>query len=598
MMFFILPYKVNAVTYQETNQSTFQYNINNFKLDGDYIIINGWGTTDRHQDLTGDDTHEFSLVLTDKSNNESKVYIATLKYADKTRLMRASEAVNHCSGYFNNGNCHYKYTYAGFEFKIPLSDLNADTEYDIKLRIYEKKVNRGYQESIYVLGIDDSYEKNGMRYQLYSDISKTNVTLTDSSLFVRSGPGQNYSIKSSNKSCSGNGKTLFWYPNGYFSHIIGASQTNPGSVDSELWVNMQYDLGGCVYGKARAVNGTSNNGWAPWVYMLGGGDPAVIKVTSLTTISIDELRAYTAEANTKTKALLTLTSTKNQNITIKVYHNNNLVYNKVHNISGTKSFKIDYTIPNKGTLKVEVIDEHFTQSISSNIYVSSKKEYKLDLSNKSGVILVDNPILVVTDKNRNVTEYKEKIQLSAIPYEIDLSQGRGISGVTSAISYWYPLEEFSLNSDYSVYALYPSQENTMNYEIVDGKVKVNLLKDDVVRSSDHDISYFYHPNILLSLIQGHLYTDADNEYTYYNGGGIWYPAWNDELGTYDYEYVGTNLGINKITIKRDLVYSITTTMFGVETGKFTIKRVKNPDNPNVIYKRTFTYDELKEYAGD
>ena len=214
------------------------------------------------------------------------------------------------------------------------------------------------------------------------------------------------------------------------------------------------------------------------------------------------------------------------------------------------------------------------------------------------MILVDNPILVVTDKNRNVTEYKEKIQLSAIPYEIDLSQGRGISGVTSAISYWYPLEEFSLNSDYSVYALYPSQENTMNYEIVDGKVKVNLLKDDVVRSSDHDISYFYHPNILLSLIQGHLYTDADNEYTYYNGGGIWYPAWNDELGTYDYEYVGTNLGINKITIKRDLVYSITTTMFGVETGKFTIKRVKNPDNPNVIYKRTFTYDELKEYAGD
>ena len=589
MMFFILPYKVNAVTYQETNQSTFQYNINNFKLEGDYIIINGWGTTDRHQDLTGDDTHEFSLVLTDKSNNESKTYIATLKYADKTRLMRASEAVNHCSGYFNYGVCHYTYTYAGFEFKIPLSDLNSDTEYDIKLRIYEKKVNRGYQESIYVLGIDDSYEKNGLRYQLYSDISKTNVTLTDSSLFVRSGPGQNYSIKSSNKSCSGNGKTLFWYPQGYFSHIIGASQTKPGSVDSELWVNMQYDLGGCVYGKARAVNGTSNNGWAPWVYMLGGSDPAVIKVTSLRTISIDELRAYTAEANTKTKALLTLTSTKNQNITIKAYHNNNLVYNKVHNISGTKSFKIDYTIPNKGTLKVEVIDEHFTQNISSNIYVSSKKEYKL---------LVENPILVVTDKNRNVTEYKEKIQLSAIPYEIDLSQGRGISGVTSAISYWYPLEEFSLNSDYSVYALYPSQENTMNYEIVDGKVKVNLLKDDVVRSTDHDVSYFYHPNILLSLIQGHLYTDADNEYTYYNGGGIWYPAWNDELGTYDYEYVGTNLGINKITIKRDLVYSITTTMFGVETGKFTIKRVKNPDNPNIIYKRTFTYDELKEYAGD
>ena len=82
--------------------------------------------------------------------------------------------------------------------------------------------------------------------------------------------------------------------------------------------------------------------------------------------------------------------------------------------------------------------------------------------------------MVLTNKNGKVTEYKEKIQLSAVPYEIDISQGRGLSGITSAISYWYPLEEFTLNSDYNVYALYPSSEKTQNYELVDGKVKVNL----------------------------------------------------------------------------------------------------------------------------
>ena len=36
----------------------------------------------------------------------------------------------------------------------------------------------------------------------------------------------------------------------------------------------------------------------------------------------------------------------------------------------------------------------------------------------------------------------------------------------------------------------------------------------------------------------------------------------------------------KITIKRNLSYSITSTMFGNETGKFYIKRVENPTNLN------------------
>ena len=100
---------------------------------------------------------------------------------------------------------------------------------------------------------------------------------------------------------------------------------------------------------------------------------------------------------------------------------------------------------------------------------------------------------------------------------------------------------------------------------------------------------------MLSVIQGNLFNESSDGYSYYNGGGIWYPSWNDELGKYEYEYVGTNLGINKITIKRDLSYTITSTMFGINAGKFIIKRVNTPNNLNVIYKKTFTYDELKSF---
>ena len=591
-----MPQEIGALTYEETTQNDFFYNISNFYLKDDDIIINGWGATGKHQHLTGEDTHEYSIELKNKSNGKIKVFTAKLLDIDKTKLLKATQETRLCTEYFSNEDCYYNNTKVGFEFTIPISELDVNAEYDIKLRIFEKQVNKGYQLSIYALGIDDSYKYNGVRYQLYSDVSKTNVTLLSRYLFVRSGPGQNYSVKTSNISCSVSGNALYWDKYGFFSNIIDAEQNNPGHADSELWVNMKYDLGACDNGKARAVNGTSDSGWGAWIYMIGGGTPATIKTTALNTITIDELRAYTAKKNTNTKALLTLTSTKNQNITIKAYHNNNLVYNKNHNISGTKTFEIKYNIPNDATLKIDVIDEYKKTSISSKIYVASEKTYIVDKTNQSGIITVDTPILVVTDRNGKSTEYKEKIQLSAIPYEIDISQGRGIKGITSAVSYWYPLEEFSLNSDYSVYALYPSQEETLSYEVIDGKVKVDLKKDNVERNNNYDISYFYHPNILLSLIDGKLYADELEGYDYYNGGGIWYPSWNDKIGTYDYQYVGTNLGVNKITIKRDLSYSITSTMFGKENSKFYIKRVDNPTNLNVIFKKKFSYSELIDYV--
>ena len=589
----LLPNNALAITYEDTTQEVLNYNINNFYSDGNNIIINGWAITDRHQDLTGDNTHEFSLTLT--NNNITKVYVGTLKDVDKTRLMRTTEQVNHCTTYYNNGNCHYEYTKVGFEFKIPLSDLSADKEYALKLRIYEKLVKKGYQLSFYALGIDDTFDKNGIRYQLYSDIHKTNITVIATLLFVKSGPGTTYSAKTSNISCSGI-KTLYWKPNGFFNNIIGASQTSVGSIDSELWLNVKYDYGTCIGGRARAINGTTYDGWLPWIYVVGGGTPAVIKTTSLNTVSIDEIKTYTAPKNTKTKVLTTITSTINQDITIKGYHNNKLVYNKVHNINGTKSFELNYVIPNDGTFKIEVISKYNTINKQSKIYVSSEKTYELDKNSSNEIITIDTPIMVLTNKNGKVTEYKEKIQLSAVPYEIDISQGRGLSGITSAISYWYPLEEFTLNSDYNVYALYPSSEKTQNYELVDGKVKVNLKKESIERKNSYDISYFHHPNILLSVIKGNLYNEALEGNIYYNGGGIWYPAWDDDLGTYSYQYVGTNLGINRITIKRDLSYTIVSKMFDKENNKFIIRRVKTPNDLKLVYKKTFTYEQLKDYV--
>ena len=570
------------------------YNINNFYLDGNNIVINGWATTERHQNLTGDDTHEFSLVLTNNATGATKVYVATLQYADKTDLIRRTEYNVPCTSYYSTANCYYSYTYSGFQFRIPISDLSENAEYGLKLRIYEKLIGRGFQLSFYALGVDNSYEKDGVRYQLYSDINKTAVTVSGSYLFVRSGPGQNYSRVTSYYSCPDN-NVLYWYPGGYFDHILDTSQTSPGSIDSELWLKLGFDYSGCVYGKGRAINGTSNSGWAPWVYLYGSGTPATIKTTALNTVSIEELRTYTAESGTNAKALLTLSSTQTESVTINAYHNGSRVYSKNETFNGTKTFTIKYNIPNSGTLRVEVVARYKTLNISSNIYVSSNNTYEIS-GNNSGTITVDTPVLVVTDKNGNSTYYKEKIQLSASPYSVDIVQGRGIDGVNSSITYWYPTSEFSLNNDYNVYALYPSQESTLNYQIVNNKVKVNLVKETIRRGNSYDVSSFHNPTTYIKYIDGSLYKNKVSGSTYYDGGYIWYPPWDDETGSYEYYYVGERIGVNKITIKRKLVYNITKDMFNNENNaKFYIKRVNNPSSTNIIYKKKFTYDEFLNY---
>ena len=107
-VFLIFPIKVSAVVFEETDQNTMHYNINNFYLDGNYIVINGWSTTNKHQHLTGNDTHEYSLVLTNKKNNLTKTYVATLMYADKTNLLKRTEERTPCTTTYSSAVCYYQ----------------------------------------------------------------------------------------------------------------------------------------------------------------------------------------------------------------------------------------------------------------------------------------------------------------------------------------------------------------------------------------------------------------------------------------------------------------------------------------------------------
>lgn len=595
-MLSIIPFKVNAVSYEETTREEFQYNINNFYLDGDYIIINGWAVTNNHQHLTGNDTHEYSMTVKDRSSGIVKEYFATLKSVDKTALMKIHDQYNVCgrySYYQDSTVCYYSFINVGFEFKVPLSDLAGNKEYDLKLRIWEKFINRGFQLSFYALGIDNAYTKNGIQYQLYSDISKTYVKTDSTMLLVRSGPSTSYPVRTSSISCGGN-VLLYWYPNETYTNVIQVYHANAGAIDSETWVNVRYNLGGCYSGRSRIVNGTTYDGWGPWVYMEASGEPAIIKTSTLNNTSIEELRTYTAEKDTQAKIGVALKNNVNQSINIKGYHNGNLVFETNETFNGTKSFNYNYIIPDNGIFKIVVTEPYgFVTSKESKIYISSKKIYNLD-SDFNEELEMETPILVVTNKTNAVTEYKEKVKLEVDPTSSILSQGRKIDSNTK-ISYFKANYEFSLNNDLLVYALFPSQESTLNYDVVDDKVKVDYKRVFSSTVNEYDIEDLKIGNeMLIDTKTGKIYTSNNIpiDIKIFNGGNAWYVPWNEDLGTYQYQVIAQSVGVNKVTIIKDSVYVIQNKFLESNIGDYYIKRVKTPNNPNYIYKKTYTYEEM------
>lgn len=593
-----IPIKINAVNYIDTNRDNINYDFNTFSVVDNYVVISGWGVGSHTQEYTGPESHEYSLVVINKNTNQSKIYNGEIKPVDKTELMRYKTTYRVCGTYEFYATleaCYYRLPQVGFEFKIPLSDLNVDNEYDLKFRIYEKYTNVGYQTSVYALGVDDYYDVNGARYQLYSNLQTTNLVGMAPTLMIRTGPSTTYSQMRGDHSCSPYSTRLYWTVGEKYTNIYEVVKTNGNNIDSETWLRMGFNEGYCYDGRSRALNGTAKSGWAALVFFDTVGTPATIKVSSLQYSTIDEMKTYTAEANTTTKAIVKLTNNKNQTVNIKAYHNNQLVHDSNQTFNGTKEFTIQYKIPNSGTLKIVVTEPYnYTHIMESKIYISSNQTYNIGPNDDNKILTIDTPILVVKNKNGNVTEYKEKIELSATPKSYIITQGRGLETFDASLSYYYPTNEFNLNTDFNAYALFPSQEENLNYEVINNKVKVNLNSSNIQKSNNYETTDLTLPKMYISE-SGDIYSSKNNLTNYIDGGNVWYPNWNDELGVYDYSVVGTRIGINKVTIIRNLQYKITNTFITIDKGIFKIKRVKNPNNLNYVFKKTFTYEELLNY---
>lgn len=209
---------VDAIEYKTVTKRNLMYEINGFYIQDDLLIVNGWATSDRNiQNYFDETTHSYSLVLetidSADDNLDTLYYNGNLLPAEKTTLFKYATTTKKCSSTAINKNlneCYMILKNVGFEFKIPLSDLKADTSYKVTLRMHSKQANVAYQTDIYAPNISQYHEKDGLRYELDSDFSTTNIIMLSDMLFVKAGPSTSSSKMYSYKSCSSTGTTLYW----------------------------------------------------------------------------------------------------------------------------------------------------------------------------------------------------------------------------------------------------------------------------------------------------------------------------------------------------------------------------------------------------
>lgn len=576
------------------SKSDFQYEINNFYISGDHLVINGWGKMiGNMQHYLNDNTHSYSIVLMDIKTGKQINYNGRLLWTDKTNYFKRVSTHRLCSSgatYQDEDYCYFTIQNIAFEFNIPLSDLDKDTSYRVILRMHSKIVNVAYQTYLFAPAIRDYQEKNGIRYELSSDYSTTRIFVLSEMLFVKGGPSLESSRLTSWHWCSLTGYTMYWKQWEAFTSLQEVAKTS-NSYDAETWFRVLFDQGLCVGGRSRAYMGWSYSGWMPSSYTDFDGTPAVIKITTQNYASIDQIKTYTAPKGSETKVKLNLYNRNNQTNNIKLYNNGNLVYNQNITYNGVKEIEVRFDLIDAGNVEAVITEPSgYVTKLKSNIYISDFKEYSFDT--KDATINSSTPIIVITDKNGTNNIY-ENIKIS-IPYSFTkITSGKSISA-WSFIEYATSNNEIALNNNISGNAKFPTQESTLNHAIVDNLIKVDLIITD----SNSSQALLNLPEYILDKNKGYVYlkgTEPPNIKTIY-GDRKWYVPMIDHVGNYNYIVELKNVGVNKASIKFKVTYEIVKTLFGYKDSQYIIKRSSVPDNLIFRFKEHYTFDELLNFG--
>ena len=287
------------------------YEVQNQYRKGSNLIIEGFYFVLYLQNYTSSEkkkgTHYYKLEL--NNGKEKKTYYDTGKYyIDLTSLERKqgaswvskgeSDVVNP-----NLSHLNYRYKDVGFQFKIPISDLEdfqgEKTKWSLKISLVATNTYKGKgvewefkQSKIYASKIFDSFEYKDNIIKPNTSLGNNSSVVSADYAFVRTGPGTD------TKRAKYKGEYLFWGTNKRFYDLSVSKRINNGS-EKLTWYKLSY---GNIYYKncyrVAYLKNSKNVGWIPSVFLgTVSGTPYYIEVINIP----PEINASNIEVNEGTK---------------------------------------------------------------------------------------------------------------------------------------------------------------------------------------------------------------------------------------------------------------------------------------------------------
>lgn len=303
LLFFLFfsSFPIHTVHAASTNKRIFPFDITSVNMNEKEIIIQGWGMAVEKHHYDSTNSHYYSLVL--KSNKKQIIYKSKPKYNSQTKTMQVLNT-RKCGTkeYGKSGSvCYYNYDYVGFEFRIPLSDLNVDETYETKLFVHSNILN-------FQLGTDLFYPiltplrvlNENIEYKVTSNLYDTKINIADSEIFDRISPYKNSKIRKSNSLCSAKyGYNRYFEKGSKYTHVYDRYKnestvfykvkTNKSSI-CKADHNMIYE--GKDYDSWIASNWVDYSGEQLKIQVKDINEAPIIRILNNPTISLDDINGF------------------------------------------------------------------------------------------------------------------------------------------------------------------------------------------------------------------------------------------------------------------------------------------------------------------
>ncbi|MGB4985631.1 MAG: hypothetical protein WBO70_07650 [Erysipelotrichaceae bacterium] len=262
------------------NKDKLIYEVNDISIKDDKLIIKGWAFIDQNQHYSSPTDHDYAIYFI--YNDEFQIF-EDVDYhrVDQTENQRYGGARKCYSNEYNQKetSCYYDLSYVGFDAKIPLSAIDINKEYQIKLVVKGiTSKQKGIIDLYYPIKQTQISNDKYFSYHIKSDIRATSLQTIFTNIRARSGPGTNYPQIKYGSSCSySNKNSLFHMYGNIYKNIY-----DKAIINDNTWYKVKGRIYGCVDSRQRMVEGYDiDNVWLLSNFVIYDGEPLTIKKTSL-----------------------------------------------------------------------------------------------------------------------------------------------------------------------------------------------------------------------------------------------------------------------------------------------------------------------------